>query len=166
MKTYISMLAFLMLITGVTAQESQEVNKRNERRKAKSERRDSRIEAKKIGYITEELDLTKEEAQKFWPIYNDFQKEMKALKENTRQSTKVDQEYTDAEARVFLNNVHESEQKRLDLKKSYYKEMEQALSVSKIAKLHHIEREFREKVYKSLKRKMKQKHKGRDKDRK
>jgi Spy/CpxP family protein refolding chaperone len=31
-----------------------------------------KIKALKVAYITEELNLTSEEAQKFWPIYNTY----------------------------------------------------------------------------------------------
>ena len=69
MKNYISILAFLIFASGITAQENRGV-KRDGKRKQRS---DSRIEAKKVAYITEELDLSTEEAQRFWPLYNDFQ---------------------------------------------------------------------------------------------
>ena len=159
MKDYISILAFLILATGVTAQES-EGKQDGEERKQKSERRDSRMEAKKIGYITEQLDLSTEEAQKFWPIYNEFQDKIKSLKEETREKGRSDKDFTDAEAQTFLNTIFEREQKELDLKKNYFKKMEAAISKAKIAKLYTIENKFRDKVYRSIKRKMKERQKG------
>ena len=33
-----------------------------------------KMEAMRVGFITQKLDLTSEEAQKFWPVYNEFQK--------------------------------------------------------------------------------------------
>ena len=32
----------------------------------------NRLEALKIAYITKKMDLSPEEAQKFWPIYNQY----------------------------------------------------------------------------------------------
>lgn len=155
MKNYISILVFLILASGITAQER--TNKRDEKRKEKYERKASRMEEKKIGYITEELELSSEEAQKFWPIYNDFQGKMKDLKEETREKGRSDRDFSDADAEVFLNTIFDREQKQLDLKKMYFKKMETAISKAKIAKLYTIEHRFRDKVYKSIKRKMKEK---------
>jgi hypothetical protein len=38
------------------------------------------IDALKVAYITKQLELTSEEAQKFWPIYNGFAVELKKAK--------------------------------------------------------------------------------------
>lgn len=162
MKNYISILAFLILASGAYAQEH-EGGKKGEKRKQKSERRDSRMEAKKIGFITEELELSSEEAQKFWPVYNEFQEKLKSLREETRKKGRSDKDFTDEEAEVFLNTIFEKEQKKLDLNKMYFKKMETAISKSKIAKLYTIEHKFRDKVYKSIKRKMQER--GKDKSR-
>ena len=42
----------------------------NKERKFKQSR--EKIEAAKIGYLTNKLDLTSEQAQKFWPVYNEY----------------------------------------------------------------------------------------------
>jgi len=39
-----------------------------------SEKKQQEIEALKIAFISKELELTPEEAQKFWPVYNHIQK--------------------------------------------------------------------------------------------
>ena len=41
---------------------------------AQPEKKKEDIKAMKIGFITNELNLTPDEAQKFWPVYNEFQK--------------------------------------------------------------------------------------------
>lgn len=153
MKKYISILAFLILTTGVMAQEHEGIKNDGER-KHKSERRDSRMEAKKIGYITEKLDLSTEEAQNFWPVYNEFQEKMKILKEETRKKGRSDKDFSDAEAETFLNAIFEKEQKKIDLQKMYFEKMESAISKAKIAKLYIVENRFRDRVYRSIKRKM------------
>ena len=42
------------------------------------------IEAMKIGFITKKLDLTPEEAQKFWPVYNQYNDKMKDLRKKRK----------------------------------------------------------------------------------
>jgi hypothetical protein len=49
-----------------------------------------RLESAKIGFLTQKLDLSPREAEKFWPVYNQYQKELKALAKelNERQNNK------------------------------------------------------------------------------
>src|SRR6187397_2237939 len=39
-----------------------------------------RLEALKIAYLTKKLNLKTEEAQKFWPVYNEYIAEMKKVR--------------------------------------------------------------------------------------
>jgi hypothetical protein len=43
-----------------------------------------RIEPMKIAFITQKLNLTAEEAQKFWPVYNKFSDELQKLRSTTK----------------------------------------------------------------------------------
>ena len=45
-----------------------------------------RLQAEKIAFITQELDLTPEEAQVFWPVYNQCWKEVLASHKATREA--------------------------------------------------------------------------------
>jgi len=153
MKKYILILLLSVIAIGSHAQDrnSDDIDRK---RKHKNERKESRIEAKKIGFITEELDLTTEEAQNFWPIYNEFHKKIRSIKDEKRQKGRSEKDFSDAEAELFLTTIFDKEQDELDLKKEYYKKMESAISKAKIAKLYTIENKFRDKVYRSIKRKM------------
>ena len=42
-----------------------------------------KVEALKISFITNKLNLTPEEAKLFWPIYNQYEDEKKALRKTT-----------------------------------------------------------------------------------
>ena len=39
----------------------------------------NRMESYRIAYITDKLSLTPEEAQRFWPIYNQFRDQLKEI---------------------------------------------------------------------------------------
>jgi hypothetical protein len=47
------------------------------------------IKSLKVGYITNELALTTEEASKFWPIYNDFDDKQFELKNQKMKAFKA-----------------------------------------------------------------------------
>lgn len=46
---------------------------------ADENKKQEKIQALYVAYITQELKLTSDEAQKFWPIHSDFDKELKAV---------------------------------------------------------------------------------------
>ena len=73
MKQILSVAACLLMAVPLFAQ-PQGGRPSEEQRKKEFER----IQAEKIAFITQELDLTPEEAQVFWPVYNQCWKELLA----------------------------------------------------------------------------------------
>ena len=62
-----------------------------------------RIQALKVAHITNALELTQEEAIKFWPIYNKFDEENHKLKAQGKNHRGVDFEtLTEKEAEALL----------------------------------------------------------------
>jgi hypothetical protein len=111
----------------------------------KSERYEE-IEAVKIAFITKKLDLSTDEAQIFWPVYNSYQKELMLLMKKRREERlRSDLEPND---KINLDLAYES--KMLDLKKKYKKLYSKTISAEKILLLYQAEREFRERLIKQL----------------
>ena len=52
---------------------------------AQTESRSEKIEALKIAFITKELNLSPEEAQRFWPVYNNYTQELKKVRLENQQ---------------------------------------------------------------------------------
>jgi Skp family chaperone for outer membrane proteins len=44
--------------------------------------KNEKVQALYVAYVTKELNLTSEEAQKFWPVHNQFENEMRAVKKD------------------------------------------------------------------------------------
>ena len=105
-----------------------------------------RIEAIKVAFITKKLDLTTEEAQKFWPVYNNYQKELMDLMRKRRE----DRQKTDIAPNDKINADLAYESKMLDLKKKYKKLYLKAIPAEKVLLLYQAEREFREHLIKQL----------------
>ncbi len=72
MKKYLIIL-FAFFSVQAFAQEAEQPQENLPESKANSQA----IEALKTAYITKELNLTPDEAQKFWPVYNEYLGEMK-----------------------------------------------------------------------------------------
>lgn len=101
--------------------------------------------AEKIAFISTKLELTPEEAEKFWPVYNEFEDKMKALHKEHRKNKpeKKVPDMTDEEVEALVQGHFDFEQRELNLKKEYHEKFKKVLPVKKVAKLYHLEMEFR-----------------------
>ena len=83
-----------------------------------------KIEALKVAFITKRLNLSPEESQKFWPIYNQYEAEKKQNRLSTIGSVKElkeDGDLTNAEAEVAIAKFVEFKSKEVDLIKKIYR---------------------------------------------
>ena len=110
-----------------------------------------RIQSMKIAFITNKLQLTPEEAAEFWPVFNQFEADMRKLRQNY-QTTEPYLGMTDADAERYLKNSFELEEKELALKKQYFEKMRKILPVRKLAMLSKAERGFKEELVETLQR--------------
>ncbi|WP_411274081.1 hypothetical protein [Daejeonella sp.] len=108
--------------------------------------RSEQIESIKVAFITSKLDLTSEEAQKFWPVYNNYSKEFLELLKKKKEAKYS--KNSDPDEIISADLVYES--KMLDLKKRYRKLYAKAIPPQKILALYKAESEFREHLYKQL----------------
>ena len=105
-----------------------------------------KIEAMKIAFITKRLQLTPEESQKFWPVYNQYEAEKKQIRQSTIGSVKElkeDGDFTNAEAEQAIVKYIEYKAKDLDLIKKYVAEFRKILPAVKVAKLVTAEERFK-----------------------
>lgn len=96
--------------------------------------RSEKIQALKVAFITQKLNLTPAEAQKFWPVYNQYDNEIKALRANKRNG-----------------DVLDNEEKLLDIRKKYKPAFEKILGAGRLNDLYNAERDFRNVLIQRLK---------------
>ncbi|MEO7175670.1 MAG: hypothetical protein ABIV51_07400 [Saprospiraceae bacterium] len=106
---------------------------------------ENRVEAQRVAFITQRLDLSPAEAQKFWPVYNEFKGKMKEMKKDKRDFKPVD-EMSEQEAENFIRADIDTEERELQLRKLYTGKFREVLSARKVAILSVSERQFREKL--------------------
>jgi len=109
------------------------------------EKKKEMIETQKVSFITKYLDLTTAEAEKFWPIYNEFVSKKQELNKKHKSefiSKKID-DMTDKEAEALVNQQIVHAQELLDLKKTYLIKYKEVLPIKKLAKLSAAENEFK-----------------------
>ncbi len=118
------------------------------------ERKRKQIESQKIAFITQKLDLSPEEAQVFWPVYNEYNKQTR--EENKRFHEKHHilmsnfEIITDEEAEELIDARIIHAQKLLDIEKEYYLRLKNILPPKKIVRLFEAEREFKKILIKKL----------------
>ena len=109
------------------------------------------IESVKVAFITQKLDLKTQEAEKFWPVYHNYQKEINGLIKQKRQS-RLNQDRNADEA---LDSELEFEGRLLEIRKKYKQEFSKVIPSEKVLMLYKAEREFREHLIKELKERRK-----------
>lgn len=112
-----------LILSGV-AQDNTEVQKAD----------GSRIETLKIAYITQKLNLTTDEAEKFWPVYDKYMTEIRGA----RHIYQADKDELKLEENI------------LNIRKKYSNDFSRALPAEKINLFFRSEKEFGAIVQKTL----------------
>lgn len=130
---YTLFLSFLVSLGSVFAQPSDSARK-------------AKVEAmKKIRreLYVQKLSLSEDQAQKFFPVMNEFEQKQRELKKPFRDKwgTRKPEELTDAEAEVYLTEAHKMRQDELNLNKTYGDKFKPILGAKKVLMLKRVQRE-------------------------
>ena len=149
----ISLFAFTLLLTATSfAQPDKNGNKKE---------RYEKIEKLKISFITNELDLSTEEAEKFWPLYNEMSKKLKSEKRIQRNTTKElrteSETLSDKDFKTKTDLIFDSQAKEAALKKEYTGKIAGIIGYKKAAKLLSLDQRFKKELLNKINR---QEHSG------
>ena len=113
------------------------------------------IEALRMAFITNKLELTGKEAQQFWPVYNEYQDKLEALRKTRKMEIRQEsgklETITDQEAEQIIEAELGLRAKEVELNKTYFAKFKQVLSAKKVLKLMRAEEEFKKELIKQLK---------------
>ncbi len=113
-----------------------------------------RIKAQRVAFISDRLALTSDEAQKFWPVYNqftaDFEEVKKSQNENRKNTNDKLAVLGDKEIEKALEEELSSQQKLIELQRKYQVELKKVISVRKVAMLYKAERDFKLQLLKRM----------------
>lgn len=112
-----------------------------------------RIEAQRIAFITQKLQLTPDEATKFWPLYNEFKDKQQEVR-RSGMPERGGQDLSDADAERVIAQHFAVEENMLRLKREYYDKLKSAIPPRKIAHLAAAEMEFNRNVLEHLRERM------------
>ena len=110
-----------------------------------------KIHALKISFITERLDLTEQEAQKFWPIYNEFDKEAINLRHHEIRNIRRDikdnvNTLTDEKALELIHKINDAETKLHNNRMKMATRLLEVISPKKLILLKVAEEDFKRKM--------------------
>jgi hypothetical protein len=106
-------------------------------------------------YINRELNLTSEEQDKFWPVYEEFLEKRRELKlDHVSNHLSSTENMSDTELEKALNKKMENKEKFSALQKTYFEKLKHILPVRKLARLEEVEMEFKHKMKEHVKNKM------------
>lgn len=88
--------------------------------------RQEKIKALYVAYVTQQLALTPEEAQKFWPVHTQFETELKAVKRDLPELDK--------------------QQARLNVKKKYQDNFSKIIGAERCERFFRMDGEFKRKL--------------------
>ena len=113
------------------------------------------IKAQKVAFITEKLQLTVEEAQQFWPVYNEKNKksddidvQIRTIVKNFKKNKET---LSNTELETMSDKLMELETSSSKLDAEYYTKYKKVLPIRKILELNEAEREFKHELLQQLK---------------
>ncbi len=105
-----------------------------------------RIKAMKVAYITQELNMDAELAEKFWPVYNQYECSKTDLHKKEHFQSENIENITEAEAEKMLTEFLNIEKEEYTVKKELYANLKEIMSAREIVKLHKLESDFNKKL--------------------
>ncbi|MDO5665449.1 MAG: hypothetical protein Q4G63_09355 [Bacteroidia bacterium] len=136
MKKNIILLCFAFTISFFASTATAQVRKMNM----------AEYEKKKMEYIQKEAALTKEEANRYFPLYNELSKKRfelhKQHRDKVEKMKQSDKNMSNEEYRQLLENDVELKLKEAELDKEYSEKLEKALSPEKLYRAQQAERKF------------------------
>ena len=106
-----------------------------------------KLNAYKIAFFTRRLNLTPQEAEKFWPVYNEFQnKRVQIQTERARMNRDVNQNelnMTEKEMIEIADKLISLEVQEAMLAQDYHKRFREILTPQKVIRLYQAENQYR-----------------------
>lgn len=116
-----------------------------------------RIKSQKIAYLSTKLELTEDESIRFWPIYNQYEKELEDVRYDLSKEITF-RNMTDGEADKALDALIAFKQKEIDIEKKYISKFRNVLSANKTMNLLYYDKEFRRELVEGVKKRVNQRN--------
>lgn len=101
-----------------------------------------RLENMRIAYLTQDLELTSAQAEKFWPLFNEFAAKRKALHQALRAGMEKANSESASEADIYaaVDEVIAQRKREVELTQEYLPKFKKILTARQLGKLISIEK--------------------------
>ena len=119
-----------------------------------------KLNSYKIGFFTKKLNLTSPEAEKFWPVYNEYQKQKNQIQQgkialirnfNQNESTLSQNQLTEIGDKLVSSIVEES-----NLAVSFHKKLKEVLPPEKVIRFYQAENQYKAQLLNELQKRQQQ----------
>jgi hypothetical protein len=114
--------------------------------------RSGKMEARKVAWLTTKLDLSAEEAKIFWPIYNDYVRELSNLRKERakkmisfRKLKEID-DLSDEQIQALILNDFNFRQRDLNIERKYYNKFKSNLPLKTVGKFYRAQEAFKKEI--------------------
>ncbi len=152
MKKILLSLILILSATAVFAQPRGHMHGGPDGQRLSKDERFQQMQSAKIAHFTAELDLSPEEAQVFWPVYNQYSEDlMNSRKENRDAFENIcmlmeSGQYTEDQLKEALETYTESFNCKDDIHQEYLDKFLEILPAEKVARLYIAEESFRHRM--------------------
>jgi hypothetical protein len=108
----------------------------------------------KVGFFTKKINLTSEEAERFWPVYNDYQKQRNLIQ---REKMMIMRDFNMNESSLNDNQLEEMGDKLIKyisdesaLTVSFHKKVKELLPPAKVIRYYQAENQYKIQLLKEL----------------
>lgn len=106
------------------------------------ERRHEKIEAARVAFLSTRLNLTTDQAQKFWPVYNEFDAKRRVLRKRLNGRGRDLAALADNQLQGVVDDLFAARQEELNLEKDYATRFQKVITLRQTLLLFRAEREF------------------------
>ncbi|MGW9686662.1 hypothetical protein [Flagellimonas sp. 2504JD1-5] len=115
-----------------------------------------RIKTLKVAFITERVGLTAKEAQVFWPIYNEYEETLEAIRRRERLELRSQismiQDLSDGEASALLDKFLAIQKERHAAEQSFISKIRNVISPKKTVLLLKAEEDFKRRLLQQMRK--------------
>ena len=106
-----------------------------------------RLQAARIAFITTRIDLKPDQAEKFWPIFNEFTEKREGLMKQIVFLNRGVNEISEEEAKSRIQQRFLLEEKLISEEKAFVNSVSKILNYKQILMLNNIARDFTRQLY-------------------
>ena len=130
--TWLLMLVFCLIPAALLAQTNDQMQLTREA-----------VKANKKLIVSKNMQLTEDEAKNFWPVYEEYQQDLRKLNEITGETIKDYAEnynsLSDEKAKSLLDQIISIDEDRLKLQRSYVPKFSKVLPAKKVTRYYQVE---------------------------